>query len=676
MSSDIAKAWKLLEVADVFLKKAKMSVMSSDKYNTFIKCSLDCLFNVIKLYGPCLNGQIESTIYYKISSLLFQETVSHDLAREYCVKGIQICKRNGFQLINVKFQLQYLNIQIQMRSNPNEREVISYLNEVIDEIPDLKEFTAIKIFFVFTRITKFEVNRSLLSRARKLEELILEFEPVLNEDNYKLYQIIVFNLIQMKTINNPSLNETKVLLDKMDQLKYELPIQFKGIKLFININSILQLNDYSKMRNSLKELNSFLKTSSNGWSESIIIKLMHGFSVEFKWISYEEYSIHSFLILGVSNMYKEDDISIKIFNKCKKLIKTRLDSNSNSNRLSLNDMSLSKLKLTSQLYLIDFYLIVIDLMNNKYPQMDEINEIDFSNYPDFNDLIKRFQSKSLNQFESITFNDFKYLIVFLKGMIYQRYNQIDKAIDNYSFIVSTINDVPLNIKKNQIKDLIGSPNYLSDQTNQILSLSLLNILPMLEKRVNTYKFKQTIIDEFDSKYNEIMKQFEINLKMKQMVLDKLDDMITRVKDRDVLLYFTILNLKIAINNINDEEEVERIIELFKLTIGETSAGEKAIHTLTTPVSSSPMSIGDKLHDANETISLIPVMKSMIYFTIGDNDRSITNRYSIEDNINSKLLNYSRSIELSKGPRGNTKLIDLANNRISKIKERNPKLFRS
>lgn len=670
MDSDITKVWKLLEVSDAFLKRAKNSVKSSDQYNTFVKCSLDCLFNVIKLYGNCLNGQIESTIYYKISNLIFQESVSYDLAREYCVKGIQICKRNGPQLINIKFQLQYLNIQIQMRSNANEMEVISYLNEVINEIPDLDEFIVIKILFKFTKITKFDINGVLNSRMKKMEELLKEFEPQLNEENFKFYEIIVFNIIQMKLTNNSPVSEIKSMVNKLDKIKFNQPIQFKGIRLLIDINVILQLNDYSKIKHSLKELNSFLKTFANGWEDSIIIKLMSGFSIEFKWISYEEYSIQSFLILGISNMIKDDDSSSKIFNKCKKLINEKLEANLSSNKLTLNEVSLKGLKLNLQLYLIDFYLIIIDLMKNEYPEIKEDGEIDFSKYDDFNKLIERFQSNTLNQYELFAFDDFKYLIIFLNGMIYQNHNQLDKSILNYRMILSTINGKPQSIKKNQIKDLLGLPNYLTNQKNQIISISLINILPMIEKKVNEFKLEQTRIDELDDEYSEIMKKFEINLKMKQMVLNKLDDLIKEMKDQDCLIYMTILNLKIALNTVNNYQE-EEIINLFKSVVDETD--EKLI----TPIPSSPNApIDNTIENTKRTISLIPIFKSLIYFTIGENFKSNTSRYSIQDNVNLKIMNYSKSIEFSKGPRGNIKLTNLSNNRISKIKEKNTKLYKN
>lgn len=676
-------------MSDTFIQRAKSSD-SCDQYNTFIRCSLESLSYILRLYGTGLNSQVETAIYYKISKILLDETLSYEMARDYCVKGIQICHRAGPELISNKFQLQYLNIQIQMRSNKEEREVLAYVNEVIDEIPNLKEFTIIKIFFKYVKFIKFNVSNGT-ELIRRLKELLLEFSEFINKSNVLFYQIIMFDLVQLKIINRVALDEITDNLSQLESLQntYDTPVQFKGIRMLLNSNLTLSINDYCQIKTSLKSLNHFLK-NIDSWQSVITMKLFPGFIIDFKWVTYEDFTVQSFMILGISNMIKTDKSSaIKIFQKCQSMINTKLNSGQLKAK-NLESVLFTQMKYQYLLCMIDFHLIVIDLMNGEYPNIEEEANVNFEKYPNFDKLLKEFESSSVDQYKRITFNEFFCMTSLLKGLIYQYHGKYEQSMEEYFKITNYIGSIDT-IQANELKDLIGLPNFMCHGLkSQMYCISLINLLPMIVSKFNKLKKAQMNMDEYDTGYDEIMKDFESNLKIKQMIYDNLSKLNDLNKGRDWLMYLIISVLEIVSNDSNGDD-CQQFIKFLRIILQtheeediDVSAMDVTMDILVTPTPSSPTYNTDppseihgecsldNIRHIKKLLDLFPSIKSMLFFILGEfNYMDSTLRYSIQDHTNDRILNYSQCIRYSKGA---SKLGDLAESRIDTIKRRNPNLF--
>ncbi|GME85126.1 unnamed protein product [Ambrosiozyma monospora] len=119
--SDIAVRQQLISSSDEFLKSAHSLAPRNVKsevyvtyYNKLIKCSVSCLLIVVERYKATLDAGLEVSVYLKLSQILFNETVSYDLASDYCLKALQLISRTGDTMSNFKLKAQVLNFQIQV----------------------------------------------------------------------------------------------------------------------------------------------------------------------------------------------------------------------------------------------------------------------------------------------------------------------------------------------------------------------------------------------------------------------------------------------------------------------------------------------------------------------------------------------------------------------------------
>lgn len=686
MTNDLGKVWLLFQSSDKFLSYAYClsvetvkSRSTLNRYNTFIKCALNCLFTIANKFQNLLNAQIEATLYYKISYLLFNETASNDIAIDYCNRGIKLCKRNEPQLIQLKLQLQFLNFQIQLsqsqsqspneihNSNPNPNKIVNYLNEVIGEIPDTDSYNSISIFFNYFKIDWFLNNSTFDEGVFALNKLVKNLESFMNESNIVIYQILLFEKVKLylsRETTHENLNEINETLVKLQRVQLEstfencTPLQFKSILCLLETIKALTFNLPGELRTNMKRLNELIReTSLNHWeSDLIVIKLIDGFNIKVNVFSYEEFVMISFILLGLSNMDKSNEKSQKIFAKVLKLLK--------DNYLLVDKMSdKSKIKINDKLARLEF----INRLTLLYSAHGNINAN--ATPTGFNNEFKNGQLiGSTNQFSNYhtvpVLLAYSMFISNLSGQINGgNVNSMFEYLKLMSFI--KIGELPIKSSGsdsfNVVQSRIGLPHFPAD--DEIYLFSSFNVIANVILKIKELKTVQESMDEFDDGYKQVMNEYTTLLNLKENIISMIEIIKPNLEemnkeshgDNDWITYFTI-NILLYMCGYRQIEFIQFISRVVKMR--SVSRSDNILGSNGSIIASSE--IGDILSSprksnfveytqqdplakfAFDSLINLPILKSILYYINGE-EYQAKFKSAIDENINDKIEQYTLSM---------------------------------
>ncbi|KAG0670306.1 hypothetical protein C6P42_004068, partial [Pichia californica] len=465
-------AWKLIQASENYISKAHQigpKILHSNNlntYNTLIKASINCLFKVLRNYSSILDAKIQSILYYKVSYILFKETISSDLALDYCLKGIQITKRNEPNLTLLKLKLQYLNFQIQFNSNFSKDSKISslnYINNLIkNEIPNHESFNDIKFFFKFIKFKYFSSIHNIDRNIIDLQNLYSQLNLKISKKNYSFNHFILINLIELQILNlNFPIDIIKkniLLLKDNNDYDYKLSIQYKSIIILFNLLISLREYDFNNLNQNIQKIDDFLKLfKSNNNNSSTKLKWQNKinfnfqnvniidsnlFNVEFNWLSFKDFSIISYFYCGILYSFKSwnnKNKSNKIFNFINSLL---IESNLFSSNISFEDLQIMKIKQNFIKILISSYQLLSDFIKDKYPLItnnnnnnnnDKSSLLNLNKYKELSNFIDSYNSNNnLSTIEIIIYNNLIPLIQYIFAMIHQRNSSFIKSLYYYT----------------------------------------------------------------------------------------------------------------------------------------------------------------------------------------------------------------------------------------------------
>ncbi|GMM48741.1 hypothetical protein DAPK24_053390 [Pichia kluyveri] len=581
------EVWYLLKYSNDYLQQAhslntKMRHLPTgkqlDTYNSLIKASLNCLFKLASDYLFVLDANIQAIIYYKISTILFNETLSYDLALDYCSKGIQICKRNEniLELTITKLKLNYLNFQILNNniSTTSHTSLLSLLNNIIqDEIPTDDSFTCIKLFFQFIKFQNFNVlylfeknfndlNSIHLQLDNIIEKSTLSSTPSLSELTY-FNQLILVNILSQQLLNNEPLETLLKTLTKIQSLQDShfnksstLSLQFKAMiilfEIIINIKhyksnkvneiaqNLLKFIKNIKLNNSNPKNNKLLWTSSK-ISFNFTVKHNLTFPFELNWLTFKEFNMISYFYLSICYSYKSWDNknkSDKLFTLTNNLLNdVSVSSSSNSSTIFSSETQIIRTNYTK--IFLSIYQLFSDIIKDDYPTIEQL--LKNERYKEINKFMESYNTGKYSNYEIIIYNNIIPLLYLIFAMIYQRNGEHYKSLKYYiqirtNFLNNTIDDTKT-FQQFTIQNKIGlvnpfNKNFHSLINNQQLYLiTTLNTIPLLSHIIELEKLKNNELSEFDVSYDKSMKRFKSLLKLKDSLfqdLSKLEENIPNI----------------------------------------------------------------------------------------------------------------------------------------------------
>lgn len=583
--------WKFIQASDYYLTKAheisanalnNKDLSTLNNYNLLIKGSLNCLFKVLRNYSSLLDANIQSIIYYKTALILFKETISSDLALDYCIKGIQICKRNEPNLTSMKLKLQYLNFQIQFNSKfsqESKSQLLSYINNMINyDIPNDRSYLHIKIFFKFI---KFKYFKSIYSNDRNIIDLQNIYQELNKNDsngNLSFKQIVLINLIELQLLNiSYPIHKIKTNLELLksnnNNPNNNIPIQYKAIAILFDILLALREYKFDETKEKIQEIDLFtksFKSSKSNWHSKLyfdfsINNSKSNFRVEMEWLSFKDFSMISYFYCGILYTLKSWDNKGKS-DKLFKLIESSLQlENIQYNKLlSYEDIENKKLKQNLLRILICCYRLLSDFVKDDYPLLENSNLKEslytfFKKYKSLSTLIGSIENNTYTNYEYIVYNSMIPFIHYILAIVHQRNGLPIKALYYYSKVRQYYSNSNINRSSHSIPnqtfenfDLFNDPIYADfiqtnlgtigsysqslDIYNEIYIISTINSLPIIQNLIECEKIKQKNISEFDIGYDSHMK----------MLLNLL-----RIKDSFIIQIKKILeNINISHNNSN------------------------------------------------------------------------------------------------------------------------------
>ena len=565
--------WQLVQASDFFLKSAHSigakalrdtSGNTLNEYNTLIKASLNCLFKILRHYSTILDAKIQSILYHKTAQILFKETISSDLALDYCMKGIQICKRNEPGLTAIKLKLQYLNFQIQFQSSSSpesKKQALSYLNNVFEkEIADDPSYLNIRVFFSLVKLKYFSSIYTPERKISDLKKLYSKVESNLSKENYLFLQIILANLIEVQLLNNAALQDVRSNLGKLKEYQQpdnafsvKVPVQFQGISLLFEVLLSLYDFQFDKCTKNIQKVDSFVKSVKQSALKSWSSKLNFNFSldnsnssflVEFKWLSFKDFSLISYLYCGILCSFKSWEKKSKS-DKILRLVNSSLVSDGKYVSLTFEDAQIKKIKQNYLRILTSMYQLLSDLIKDKFPlekthitDSTSLNSVLQNNYNGLFSFIDSYENNSYSAYECAVYDNLIPLIQYLFAMIYQRNGMFHKAL--YHYFKARISCSKSNAKVNFLSsasnshsdnEMFNDPIYADfvqsnmgifgtysqslGLSNEMYVLSTVNALPIIQYLIEQEKHKQRDLSEFDIGYDTHLTRMLNLLKIKE-----------------------------------------------------------------------------------------------------------------------------------------------------------------
>jgi hypothetical protein len=534
MSNTDHQAWQLIHNANILLTQAhsilpqrasnqNTAQVDVSQYNTFIKASLHCLFKVLRHYSTLLDANIQAILYYKTAQILFNETISWNMASDYCSKGIQICKRNEPTLTLAKLKLQYLNFQIQLKLTPisfpvssSTSNALTYLNNIIkQEIPNDDSYLNIRMFFEFIKFQNFHNNYTKEKNILHLNHILKTLTENISDENYTFHKLILVHLIEYQLANIGNIDE---IINNIDLLNSnvqsgKLPIQFTAISLLFNTLVSLQQCNLNQINVHVQKFDEFIKSiklSKKSWPT----KLLFNFSIEkaffpfdLSWLSFKDFTIISYFYTAILYSFTSWDRK----NKSDKLFTLINNSDSISKPSSLDNFQIQTIKSNYMKVMFSMYKLLSDFIKDKYPK--DMNSL--SSYPRIYNFIENLRLKKYSSYELSIYNTLIPTLKYILGMMHQRNEQFHKSLYYYLEIINSENSY-----------------------NQLKLISVLNAIPILQYIIEQEKLKHIKISEFDILYDSTMLKFRKLLKIKDLLINKLTVLSQEISVSDNILLET------------------------------------------------------------------------------------------------------------------------------------------
>lgn len=575
MQSNNIHAWVLIQQSEEYLSQAHRllpDLLATDTknepppiqksatlnlYNTLIKASLNCLFKVLRNYTSVLDSNIQAILYYKTSQILHRETISSNLALDYNIRGIQICKRDEPKLTLLKLKLQYLNFQIQLSSNRNVQNSLAYWNDVINnEIPNDASYLGIKCFFQLMKYKSFHTLFSTDNNISYLENILCQIEETITGYNNAFSKLVLINLIELQLLNGIpneaiSLNIEKLKDTPSDQNnKSELSVFFSAMTFLFQMLVDLRKCDVDGATEHARKLDQFLKSikhSNTKWPSKLIFNCPviaesnTFFPFEIKWLSFKNFSMIAYFYCAILFSFtswdgkkKGDKLFNVLFPSSQKI---------NARPMSLDELQSSQLKANYMQVLFSLYQVLSDFTSDKYPVVNSHkwnSDIDMlSNYKHLHQFMKHYEYKEFSPTELMAYSTLIPFIKYVLAMICQRNGDFYKSLYYYSEVIFICEDTTKE-KDNPANLLfitgLTSLDYIPRQNNQFTILSILNAIPTLEYIIEEEKVKHLKISEFDINYDVTMSRFRGLLKVKDRLITLLNNSASYIRHIDSMLF--------------------------------------------------------------------------------------------------------------------------------------------
>lgn len=593
-------AWQLIQASDYYLKNAHAlchkafndsSNVALNQYNTLIKASLNCLFKVLRNYSSILDAKIQAILFYKTSQLLFKETISSDLALNYCIKGIQICKRNEPKLTLIKLKLQYLHFQIQFHSSFSELDKIqsrNYINNIINtEIPNDISYLDVKMFFKFIKFKHFKAIYNNHDNISQLTNIYQQLDQIMSKDNHLFKQLVLIHIIELQLLTLKISKET--ILENISKLKslqsaakeefqLTIPIQFKAVVILFDVLLSLRESEFEKTKEMIQKIDLFVKnfnlSRNKSWQSKLYFtftvgKEKNAFPFELSWLTFKEFSFISYFYCGILYSIRSWDKkakSDKIFELINTSLLPNLTVELNSKTLSFEEVQNCHIKHNYFKVLISIYQLLSDFAKDKFPIVDtEKNSKSIYNYlkqyPELLKFVETYNSSKYSLRECLIYNNLIPFVHYLFAMIYQRNGMFIKALFYYTKIriqcstsLSTKQAVPLitssdHIYSDYIQSELGMLGIYSQPLgidNELYFISTLNSIPLVHYLIENIKYNQKNLSEFDIGYDTHMQHLLNVLKIKEGLMNEIQNYQRIQEMAKTDGFFSLLNLSMSI----------------------------------------------------------------------------------------------------------------------------------
>lgn len=372
-----SEAGQLLTASDQLLRQAHSvghstveSKSGLDQYYNLIKASLNCLMTVLDRCQE-LDAESEARICYRTSQILLRETLSYDLASEYCLRGIQSCSRSE-TLAPIKARLELLNFQVQYRvdGSKDRKSSLAYMHALITNSQG-----SLHSLYVFAKYRYFGMTYSGPQRLMVLTELA----TACHDDLYLL--VSVCKIEQLLTQCQPIETVKSAFIDlQYAAQELSVPIQFKAVLLLLDLLISVQEDDFNESKRKITVIDAFVRecaAQGNTWKEKFTITV-EDIPLELSWLTFTEFSLLSYFYCGVSYLVKSWDgkhRSQKLFKHCHDLISY------DTTAISVKDMEASKLRTTYFNLLMSVYESLSQFGDASYEPSDTLKSfvVDYDN---------------------------------------------------------------------------------------------------------------------------------------------------------------------------------------------------------------------------------------------------------------------------------------------------------
>lgn len=530
MSQDDREVWFLINHAERELKNAhdllkthisnnqeREGVLPISNYNTFIKSALNSYFKVLRNYTGILDASIQSSLYYKTAHTLFKESMSLDLASDYCTRGIQICNKNEPTLTLTKLKLLYLHFQIKLQLKPI-NEQVGYLNNIIEnEIPGNSSFGILKLFFRFVKFKHFSSLYTVEKNVKEVQLILDGVERFSFANSTTFLQLVLVNLIEYQLMNSQPLSDIEKCLHKLklinerssDHLRIQFTSMHHLLDMYLSLYS-MDLKAFQEKSLKCEEFRKTLKERKIQLGSNLQFVLICGdshFVFYSKWMTTLEYFYTTTLYsaVGFSFFSWKNKIADTLF---KRLSNNAYDKIQISGKIeTLEDFQHEVVRFNYLKSITLLQKILCDFTNDKYPNADEpLIETGLE------ELVENFNSKRFTGYELLLFSTLIPYIKFILAMVYQRNGHYLKSLYYYSQLIQ---------KKPVSKPSVtGMPLMVSFDA---LSLySVLNSVPILQFLIESEKDINKNLSEFDLNYDQSMKRFSNLLRIKDILKQKIE----------------------------------------------------------------------------------------------------------------------------------------------------------
>ncbi|ODV96533.1 hypothetical protein PACTADRAFT_1119 [Pachysolen tannophilus NRRL Y-2460] len=598
-SENSFKIYNLLYSSDNFLRLAHEKVgITLDlegnfgKYCQLIKASIKCLLILVKKYQNLLDLELQILIYLKLSKLYYFETENHDLAEEFINKGISLATRNN--LINLKFQCEYLALQISIDNN--QKFGLKYLNLKIEEF-ESKNFKGLSNFLKLLKFKYINVIEPKYS-LNILRDILQDSNGL----DLTTRQLILINQVSI-IMYNGNMIDVIPILNELDYLQKNennnLP-QLISMKFFFQLLYHVKNYDMIKCKEKITEIDEFVKLQNSknwqGWNANgeIILHLnipleqannvysipkneggkqYMEISYKVSWLNSNELLLRLYFLSGLAYLNKSYDgkeKSLKFFHVCKTLINNEF-SYLNHLTASLQFYEMKILTLNYFKILINYYEILARFISNDFKLYPNDKDAEFFKF------IDNYNAGMFSSQELIIYHKLIPKILYLFGCYYQQKQRFYSA-KNYFIKLKThlsdssltapvdarfMND-PIRVSLIQFENCIGGDTSASKNVdNEYFILSNLNLLLILSwelkitKSENEFIYKNklknemlNILQSLNDNENDNEGEIQFSNKEKKSVLISNSLLILTIKILQVIYNSSTLSEMCSVNTEN------------------------------------------------------------------------------------------------------------------------------